>query len=138
MPPATHIGSPSSSTGPPYGTHLRLKASFAPKSTPSAGAATVLKALQTYGAIVSDGSDGNEVMEAEDDANYPAGTKWESYFSDVDRADAILSDLQGVLTWSDFEVVDYDVAHLASGSGSCARVTPSFAAPGNPIFAYHF
>jgi hypothetical protein len=64
--PATHAGGPSSTNAdaPPYGVRLRLKPGF--DETPySAGARAILKALKTYGMILSDG--GNIALTFADD-----------------------------------------------------------------------
>jgi len=64
--PATHAGGPSSTNpdAPPYGVRFRLKASF--DETPfNASERVVLKALKTYGMILSDG--GNIALTFSDD-----------------------------------------------------------------------
>lgn len=56
--PATHAGGPESSNpdAPPYGVRFRLKATF--DETPyNAGERAILKALKTYGMLLSDGGD---------------------------------------------------------------------------------
>jgi hypothetical protein len=64
--PATHAGGPSATAAdaPPYGVRFRLKADF--DETPyNAGERVVLKALKTYGMILSDG--GNIALTFSDD-----------------------------------------------------------------------
>lgn len=71
--PATHAGGPSSTNpdAPPYGVRFRLKASF--DETPySANQRVVLRALKTYGMILSDG--GNIALTFADDRTTTA--KW--------------------------------------------------------------
>jgi hypothetical protein len=65
--PATHAGAPSgASTLPPYGSRLRLKASYPVATLPSEGARVVARALQKYGMVLADG--GNVALTAADDA----------------------------------------------------------------------
>jgi hypothetical protein len=56
--PATHAGAPSSTNAdaPPYGVRFRLKSTF-DESPFNAGERTVLRALKTYGMILSDGGE---------------------------------------------------------------------------------
>jgi hypothetical protein len=55
----------------------------------------------------------------------------------VDRTDSVITELTGVISWSDFQVVDYDAA-AKNSTADCpnARPTPSLASPENPIFQY--
>jgi hypothetical protein len=75
--PATHTGvtsgagAPTRPSAPPYGSRLRLKASF-DASKLVAGAQVIVKALQTYGMFLADG--GNIPLMATDDAF--TQTKW--------------------------------------------------------------
>jgi hypothetical protein len=56
MHPATHAGSPGSTdpNAPPYGVRLRLQATF-DESPYSAGEKVILRAMKTYGMLLSDG-----------------------------------------------------------------------------------
>ena len=93
--PATHAGGPSSPSAdaPPYGVRFRLKASF--DETPySANARVIIRALKTYGMILSDG--GNIALTFADDRLSAA--KWASLGITASTFDPIQV--------SDFEVVD--------------------------------
>jgi hypothetical protein len=93
--PATHAGSPSSTNAdaPPYGVRFRLKASF-DESAFNAGQKVILKALKTYGMILSDG--GNIALTFADDRLSTA--KWATLGVD---SHSFYS-----LAVGDFEVVD--------------------------------
>lgn len=93
--PATHAGAPSSTNAnsPPYGVRLRLKPSF-DETGYSAGAKAILKAMKTYGMILSDG--GNIALTFADDRLSTA--KWASLGVAASTFDPIQV--------SDFEVVD--------------------------------
>jgi hypothetical protein len=93
--PATHAGAPSGGASlPPYGTRLRLKASYPLASLPSDGARVVARALQQYGMILADG--GNIALTAANDDF--TQHKW----ADVGITSLSLSSLKV----TDFEVVD--------------------------------
>jgi hypothetical protein len=98
--PATHgTSATSSSGGPPYGTRLRLRATYDESSIASPGGKAIVRALKKYGMILADG--GNYALTAEDDrfekANDPSMT-WEGLLGG--------SDLKAI-TPADFDVVDY-------------------------------
>ena len=93
--PATHAGGPSSThaDAPPYGVRFRLKATF--DETPyNANARVILRAMKTYGMILSDG--GNIALTFADDRLSAA--KWSSLGITAQTFNSI-----GV---GDFEVVD--------------------------------
>lgn len=93
--PATHAGAPSSTNAnaPPYGVKFRLKASF--DETPySANARVILRAMKTYGMILSDG--GNIALTFADDRLSAA--KWASLGINAGTFETIAV--------NDFEVVD--------------------------------
>ncbi len=93
--PATHAGGPSSTNAdaPPYGVRFRLKASF--DETPyNANARVVIRAMKTYGMILSDG--GNIALTFADDRLSSA--KWASLGITASTFDPIQV--------GDFEVVD--------------------------------
>ncbi len=93
--PATHAGAPSSNdaNAPPYGVRFRLKATF--DETPyNAGARVILRALKTYGMILSDG--GNIALTFADDRLSTA--KW--------AALGITSQTFNTIGVGEFEVVD--------------------------------
>ncbi len=71
--PASHAGGPSSTNAnsPPYGVRLRLKSTF-DSSTFNTGEKVILKAMQTYGMLLSDG--GNIALTFADDRTTTA--KW--------------------------------------------------------------
>jgi serine/threonine-protein kinase len=93
--------------GPPFGTRLRLKASFNEASIASAGGKTLVRALKKYGMYLADG--GQIALTAEDDrlekAKDPTMT-WQGLLS---------SDSVGGITPADFEVVEYSAPKKASG-----------------------
>jgi hypothetical protein len=92
--PATHAGAPSGAADAlPYGSRLRLKASF-PVSSLSPAAQVVARALQKYGMILADG--GNIALTARDDRF--TSKKWSEVGLDSHSLFAI--------TAADFEVVD--------------------------------
>jgi glycosyltransferase involved in cell wall biosynthesis len=92
--PATHAGAPSGPpNAPPYGAHLRLKASFdVSKLKPTAQ--IVARAMQKYGIFLADG--GNIALTAQSDKDTTAK------YSDVDFASR---DLESIKV-TDFEVLD--------------------------------
>ncbi len=93
--PATHAGGPTSTNAnaPPYGVRFRLKAGF--DETPySAGAKVILRALKTYGMLLSDG--GNIALTFADDRLGPA--KW--------ATQGITASSFGAIGVDSFEVVD--------------------------------
>jgi serine/threonine-protein kinase len=93
--PASHAGAPSSTNAdaPPYGVRFRLKAAF--DETPyTAGAKVILKAMKTYGMLLSDG--GTIALTFADDRTTTA--KWASV--------GITAQTFGPITVGDFEVVD--------------------------------
>ena len=64
--PATHLGGPTGdATTMPYGSRLRLKASFDESTLPSDAARVVARALKKYGMFMADG--GNPYISATDD-----------------------------------------------------------------------
>jgi hypothetical protein len=93
--PSTHAGGPSSTdaNAPPYGVRLRLKASF-DESSYGAGAQVVLRAMKTYGMLLSDG--GNIALTFADDRT--STSKW--------AAQGITAQSFAAIGVSDFEVVD--------------------------------
>jgi hypothetical protein len=94
--PASHAGGPSSTdpNAPPYGIRLRLKSSF-DTSAFDAGEKVVLKAMQTYGMLLSDG--GNIALTFADDRTTTA--KWATVGVTAQSFEKVTVD--------DFEVVDY-------------------------------
>jgi hypothetical protein len=93
--PATHAGGPSSTNAnaPPYGVRFRLRANF--DETPyNASARVILKAMKTYGMILSDG--GNIALTFADDRLSAA--KWANLGITASTFDPVQV--------SDFEVVD--------------------------------
>ncbi len=94
---------------PPYGIHLRLKSTFDLTSLPTAGAATVAKALQKYGMFLADG--GNIALTAADDRFTTA--QWTD--PDVDVDPKALSALQV----TDFDVVD--MGTVVTTGDNCVR-----------------
>jgi hypothetical protein len=92
--PATHAGGPSGpASAPPYGAHLRLKASYDLSGLKPA-AQIVARALQRYGMYLSDG--GEVALTAQSDEDTTAK------YADVDFKSR---DLQS-LKVTDFEVID--------------------------------
>jgi hypothetical protein len=93
--PASHGGAPSSTNkdAPPYGVRFRLKASF-DESSYGAGARVILRAMKTYGMLLSDG--GGIALTFADDRTSTA--KW----SDL----GITAHSFTAIKVTDFEVVD--------------------------------
>jgi hypothetical protein len=93
--PASHAGGPSSTdaNAPPYGIRLRLKSTF-DASAFDAGEKVILKAMQTYGMLLSDG--GNIALTFADDRTTTA--KW--------AAQGVTAQSFLKVTVDDFEVVD--------------------------------
>jgi hypothetical protein len=109
--PATHLtGAASSTNGPPYGTRLRLKASFDVSTLPSEGARTVARALQTYGMILADG--GQTPISAERDQLYGADMSWDGLLA--------FGDLRSITPY-DFDVVDFSTPQHVT---DCTRTSP--------------
>ncbi|MGC4087662.1 MAG: hypothetical protein QM756_07155 [Polyangiaceae bacterium] len=110
--PATHsVGATTGpATAPPYGSRLRLKASY-DVSQLSAGAKVVARALKDYGMILSDG--GNVTFTATSDRFTTA--KW----PDVGLGPRDLTSLR----WSDFEVVQLGARYTFDSACDC-RHTP--------------
>lgn len=94
--PATHAGGPDSAdpNAPPYGVRFRLKADF-DESSYSASEKVILKALKTYGMLLSDG--GEIPLTFADDRTSTA--KWSSLGIKPDSFSAVRVD--------QFEVVDF-------------------------------
>jgi len=91
--PATHAGAPRGpADAPPYGTRLRLKASYPVGGLPR-GAQAVARALQRYGMLLADG--GNITLTAQSD-RFTTG-KWPGLLDSRDLA---------ALRPSDFDMVD--------------------------------
>lgn len=111
--PATHSTQATSgpAAAPPYGSRLRLKASF-DDSKLTAGARVVAKALKEYGMILSDG--GNVTFTAASDRFTKA--KW----PDVHLGARDLTSLR----WTDFEVVELGTRYTFDSSCDCRR-TPT-------------
>jgi serine/threonine-protein kinase len=114
--PASHAQSEAqlTSSGPPYGTRLRLKASFDESRIASAGGKVVARTLKRYGMILADG--GETAVVADDD----------SFLRQTDPS-LTWSGLMGPFDLfpfqvSDFEVVDYDTSTLTVGAGGCTGV----------------
>jgi serine/threonine-protein kinase len=98
--PATHgTRATTSSSGPPFGTRLRLKASYDESKIRSAGGKAVVRALKKYGMILADG--GQIALTAEDD-------RLEKKKDPTMKWDGLLEagDLKSIKP-SDFEVVDF-------------------------------
>lgn len=98
--PATHGTSATSSTsGPPYGTRLRLKATFDESKIASPGGKAIVRALKKYGMLLADG--GQYALTAEDDrlekAKDPTMT-WSGLLGASDLA---------AIAPQDFDVVDF-------------------------------
>jgi hypothetical protein len=93
--PASHAGGPESTdaNAPPYGVRFRLKATF-DETKYKAGERVILKALKTYGMLLSDG--GNIALTFADDRTTKA--KWDGVGITALSFSAIKPD--------DFEVVD--------------------------------
>jgi hypothetical protein len=108
--PATHSTGATSGPddAPPYGSRMRLRADV-DQSGFSPGAQVVLRALQTYGMILSDG--GNLTFTATNDRFTQA--KW----VDVGLGPSDLTDLE----WTDFEVVELGERFRWDDSCSCDR-----------------
>ncbi len=105
--PATHAGAPRGpENAPPYGAHLRLKASF-DLSTLSPPAQVVARAMQKYGMYLADG--GNIALTAQNDAD-----------TQVKYADLGLGshDMEA-LKVTDFEVLD--LGKLIPSTNECER-----------------
>jgi hypothetical protein len=91
--PATHAGAPSGpASAPPYGVHLRLKASY-DLSQLKPAARVVAQAMQKYGMFLADG--GNIALTAQSDQDT------QTKYTDVDFSTTDLSSLKV----TDFEVV---------------------------------
>lgn len=93
--PATH-GTPATSgprPAPPYGTRLRLRASYPVDSLPSVGARVVARALQRYGMLLADG--GQITLTAQSDRFTRA--KWDGLLGPRDLA---------AIRPGDFEMID--------------------------------
>ncbi|MGZ3419303.1 MAG: hypothetical protein ACXVEE_15630 [Polyangiales bacterium] len=107
VPPATHYGAPSnmSTSSIPYGTRLRLKASFDEASIKSKGGRAVVRALKKYGMLLSDG--GQIALTAESDRFTKA--KWVDNGGSADLKARDLSSIQP----ADFEVVDFGTVNQA-------------------------
>jgi hypothetical protein len=106
--PATHLThAASSSSGAPYGTRLRLRASFDESKLASEGAKTVARALKKYGMILADG--GQIPLTAESDQLYGSDMKWDGLLT--------RSDLRAIAV-SDFDVVDFGQVRTDT---DCAR-----------------
>jgi serine/threonine-protein kinase len=80
--------------GPPYGVHLRLRASYPLDSLPTAGARTVARALQKYGMYHADG--GQVALTAQSDRHTTA--KWAGLLGAQDLA---------AIKVTDFEVIGH-------------------------------
>ncbi len=106
--PASHAGSPSSTdaNAPPYGVRLRLKPAFN-SSTFNTGERVILKALQTYGMLLSDG--GNIALTFADDRTTTG--KWATV--------GVTAQSFAAVTVADFEVVD--LAPEVTLTDNCVR-----------------
>ena len=107
--PATHAsdslhGGPDA---PPYGVHLRLRASYPLESLPSEGARVVARAMQRYGMILADG--GQVPLTAADDRF--TEHKWSEVGVDAES-------LAGIAV-ADMEVVD--LGEPIKATGDCVR-----------------
>ncbi|MEP7044054.1 MAG: hypothetical protein ABI843_13405 [Dokdonella sp.] len=126
--PATHAGGPSSSSpnSIPYGSRLRLKASFDINGFSSnEGVRTILRTLKKYGMVLADG--GSVPLTAEVDTL--TTHKW-----DEDAIDMDSHSLFGVQA-SDFEIIATgDPIDLTY---DCVR-TPDLAPPSDPLFGNGF
>lgn len=109
--PGTHATGAASggSLAPPYGTRLRLKASYPVSSLPNQGAQVVARAMQKYGIILADG--GNIALTAQSDRFTSA--KWASLLGSQDL---------GAIKITDFEMVDGKKRY--PWTGDCERVNP--------------
>jgi hypothetical protein len=106
--PASHAGGPTSTDAdaPAYGVRFRLKAAF--DETPySAGPRVILRALKTYGMLLSDG--GNIALTFADDRTTTA--KWSGVGITAQSFAAIKVD--------DFEVVD--LSPEIAATDNCVR-----------------
>jgi serine/threonine-protein kinase len=104
--PATHgTSTTGSTTAPPYGVHLRLRADYPIAQLP-AGARVVARALQTYGMYQADG--GTVALTAQSDRHTTA--KWAGLLGAGDL---------GALKVTDFEVIDHGPMIVLTGD--CAR-----------------
>lgn len=93
--PATHATDTSGpSNAPPYGVHLRLRASFNVETLPTEGARVVARALQRYGMYHADG--GEYALTATSDRTTTA--KWAGLLGEKDLE---------ALSVEDFEVIDH-------------------------------
>jgi len=96
--PATHgTDTTGPANAPPYGVHLRLRASYPVETLPTEGARVVARALQRYGMYHADG--GELVLTAQSDRYTTA--KWEGLLGEGDLA---------ALQVEDFEVIDHGPA----------------------------
>lgn len=113
VPPATHIGGPSSTStnAPPYGIRLRLKSSFDENTVASAGGKVVVRALKKYGMILADG--GNIALTGENDQ-----FTQEKYGSTLGA-----QDLRAIKV-PDFEVVEYGPVKQYSSLPGCVIDNP--------------
>jgi serine/threonine-protein kinase len=108
--PASHgTSATTSASGPPFGTRLRLKASFDESLIASSGGHAIVRALKTYGMLLADG--GEYALTAEDDrlekAKDPSLT-WQGILDPADLA---------AIAPQDFEVVDLGAVQK---QGDCA------------------
>jgi hypothetical protein len=105
--PATHeTDTTGPSNAPPYGVHLRLKASYPVESLPSPGARVVARALQKYGMYHADG--GEHTLTAVSDRYTTA--KWAGVLGETDLDD---------LSVEDFEVIDH--GEIMTAAFRCKR-----------------
>jgi serine/threonine-protein kinase len=105
--PATHgTSTTGSSSAPPYGVHLRLRADYPIDSLPSEGAKVVARALQKYGMYHADG--GQIALTAQSDRHTTA--KWAGLLEATDLA---------ALKVEDFEVIDHGA--MITLTGDCTR-----------------
>jgi hypothetical protein len=108
--PASHgTSATTSASGPPFGTRLRLKASFDESSIASSGGRAVVRALKKYGMLLADG--GEYALTAEDDRFEKAKDPSMAWQGILDPADL------AAIAPQDFEVVDLGAAQK---QGDCA------------------
>jgi serine/threonine-protein kinase len=108
--PASHgTSATTSSSGPPFGTRLRLKPSFDESRIASRGGRAIVQALKKYGMFLADG--GQYALTAENDRFEKARDPSMTWQGTLDSADLAAIQPQ------DFEVVDFGTV---VNQGSCS------------------
>jgi len=123
--PASHAGGPSGPVGSvPYGARLRLRSDF-PMAGYNPAARVILRTMQRYGMVLSDG--GNVALTAESDRY--TSTDWSS----LDIHSRVFDQSPGdPVTVSDFEVID--TGPRIAETYECVRAQPSL----DPLFFDRF